>query len=217
MPLVHNHITEKNGQMSIWHITENEAFFMEKLPLTDDDRAEIDGLKGRRRLESLAGKYLVQLMVDFKLKVVKDEFGKPYLANSDAHISITHSSNFAAAIISPNPVGIDIQDVTPRLDRIAWRVMNENKLQQLDKTHRLDHLHTYWCAKEALYKAYGWRDLDFRKNIVITPFRFPENGLKMGEFGCYTEGSVVKENFEKKFMLYLGKIENCILVYALEK
>ncbi len=215
MPLIQNYITEEKGHFCIWHITENEAFFSDKLQLTDTDRAELNERKGRRRLEWLAGKYLVQLMVDFKHKVVKDEFGKPHLEDSDLHISITHSSHFAAAIISPKAVGIDIQEVTPRLDRIAWRVMNDNKLQQLDKTHRLDHLHAYWCAKEAMYKAYGWRGLDFRKNIVIKPFNFPENGLENGIFLHVTEGSVLTDNFEKKFAIYLGKIDNCILVYCL--
>ena len=215
MTLIQNYITEKNGHLAVWHITENEAFFSDKLPLTDTDRAELMERKGRRRLEWLAGKYLVQLMVDFKHKIVKDEFGKPHLEDSNLHISITHSSHFAAAIISSKAVGIDIQEVTPRLDRIAWRVMNDNKLQQLDKTHRLDHLHAYWCAKESLYKAYGWRGLDFRKNIVIEPFNFPENGLENGVFLYVTEGSVLTDNFEKKFTIHLSKIDNCILVYCL--
>lgn len=201
--------------MALWHITENEAFFLEKLPLNDADRSDLDARKGRRRLEWLAGKYLVQWLIDFKFKIVKDEFGKPHLDGSDLQISISHSSEYAVAIVSPNPVGIDIQEVTPRLDRIAWRVMNKNKLQQLDPVHRLDHLHTYWCAKEALYKAYGWRELDFRKNIVIDPFIFPKNGLEEGHFLQVTEGVVLRDAFEKKFTIYLGKIDNCILVYSL--
>lgn len=217
MPLTAHHITEKNGQLAIWHITENEAFFTEKLPLTDADRAELNARKGWRRLEWLAGKYLVQLMVNSAYRVVKDEFGKPHLEGSDLHISISHSSEWAVAIISPNAVGIDIQEVTPRLDRIAWRVMNANKLRQLDPVHRLDHLHVYWCAKEALYKAYGWRELDFRKNIVITPFKFPQNGIEDGIFTPVTEGVVLTDFFEKKFTIYLGKIANCILVYVLKK
>ena len=217
MPLTANYITEKNGQLAIWHITENEAFFMEKLLLTDADRAELNARKGRRRLEWLAGKYLVQLMVNSAYRVVKDEFGKPHLDGSDLHLSISHSSEWAVAIISPNAVGVDIQEVTPRLDRIAWRVMNDNKLQQLDPVHRLDHLHVYWCAKEALYKAYGWRELDFRKNIVITPFIFPQNGIEEGIFTPVTEGVVLTDFFEKKFTIYLGKIANCILVYVLIK
>jgi 4'-phosphopantetheinyl transferase len=217
MPLTQQYTTETNGQLAVWHITENETFFKDKLSLTDSDLAELNERRGRRRLEWLAGKYLVQLLVDFKYKIVKDEFGKPHLEGSDLHISISHSAHWAVAIISPQAVGIDIQEVTPRLDRIAWRVMNENKLQQLDVMHRLDHLHSYWCAKEALYKAYGWRGLDFRKNIVITPFIFPEKGLEIGVFLQVTEGVVLTDNFEKKFKLYLGKIDNCILVYCLLK
>lgn len=215
MPLTESHITEKNGRLAIWHITENESFFMDKLPMTDADRDDLNARKGRRRLEWLAGKYLVQLLVNGAYKVVKDAFGKPHLQGSDLHISISHSAHWAVAIISPNAVGVDIQEVTPRLDRIAWRVMNDNKLQRLSETHRLDHLHVYWCAKEALYKAYGWRDLDFRKNIVIEPFKYPENGLEERHFILATEGVVLRDNFEKKFTIYLGKIDNCILVYCL--
>lgn len=217
MPLTDNHITENRGRLAVWHITEDEAFFIAKLPMTDTDRAELNARKGRRRLEWLAGKYLVQILVDSAYKVVKDAFGKPHLDGSDLHISISHSAHWAVAIVSPNDVGIDIQEVTPRLDRIAWRVMNENKLRQLDLIHRLDHLHTYWCAKEALYKAYGWRELDFRKNIVITPFIFPKIGLEEGIFLPVTEGSVLRDTFEKKFIIYVGKIDNCILVYCLLK
>jgi 4'-phosphopantetheinyl transferase len=217
MPLTQQYITEKNGQLAVWHITENETFFKDKLSLTDADRLQLTERKGRRRLEWLAGKYLVQLLVDFKYKIIKDEFGKPHLEDSDLHISISHSAHWAAAIISPHAVGIDIQEVTPRLDRIAWRVMNDNKLKQLDVVHRLDHLHSYWCGKEALYKAYGWRGLDFRKNIVIDPFVFPQNGLEEGIFLQITEGVVLTDNVEKKFALYLGKIDNCILVYCLLK
>ncbi|MDZ7880547.1 MAG: 4'-phosphopantetheinyl transferase superfamily protein [Saprospiraceae bacterium] len=215
MPLTQQYITETNGQLAVWHITENEMFFKDKLSLTDADRVELSERKGRRRLEWLAGKYLVQLMIDFKYKIIKDEFGKPHLEGSDGHISISHSAHWAVAIISPRAVGIDIQEVTPRLDRIAWRVMNENKLNQLDELHRLDHLHSYWCAKEAMYKAYGWRGLDFRKNMVIKPFVFPKNGLSEGVFRPVTEGVVLTDNFEKKFTLYLGKVDNCILVYCL--
>jgi 4'-phosphopantetheinyl transferase len=215
MPLTIDYITEKNGRLAVWHITENEAFFMSKLLLTDADLVEINGLKGRRKLESLAGKYVVQLLVNGAHKLIKDEFGKPHLDGSNVQISISHSAHWAVAIVSPKAVGIDIQHVTPRLDRIAWRVMNENKLQQLDKTHRLDHLHAYWCAKEALYKAYGWRGLDFRKNIVIDPFVYPENGLENGIFLRVTEGVVLTDSFEKKFTIFLGKIEDCMLVYCL--
>jgi 4'-phosphopantetheinyl transferase len=89
-------------------------------------------------------------------------------------------------------------------------VMNEMKFNSLSEDNRLEHLHVYWGAKEALYKAFGKGELDFKKNILIKPF-----------FYAHTEGvlygSIETEDLKMDFTLYYKKIENYILVYAIEK
>ena len=119
-------------------------------------------------------------------------------------------------IISERPVGIDIQYLTPKLEIVAPRVMNENKLKNLDPNNRLEHLHVYWGAKEALYKAYGEKGLDFRKQIIIKPFHLlieddASHSTKI------TEGSVLADNRTHRFDIFYKKIKNYILVYAIEK
>ena len=76
-------------------------------------------------------------------------------------------------------------------------------------------MHVYWGAKEALYKAYGKGELDFKKNILVEPFLY-ENipyHASDGEF----QGTILKEDFKKNFNLFYRKIDNYILVYAIEK
>ena len=166
-------------------------------------------------MEWLASRYLVQVMTGWAFKIEKDGFGKPILADKNYHISISHSKDFTAAIIGTESVGIDIQYITPRLEGIARRVMNESKFKMLHTDNRLEHLHVYWGAKEAMFKAYGKGALDFRKNILIEPFLY-EN-TEGGDNGHAFHGEVQKDDFESDYILFYKKIDNYILVYAIEK
>ena len=210
MPLTDYLIETEHARLGVWHITEDEQFFIRKLPLTDTEKTELSGLRGRRRLEWLSGRYLVHVMTGWAYQYMKDSYGKPFLKESRYHISISHSQDYAVAIIAPTLVGIDIQYLTPKLEGVAWRVMNDEKLKRLNEEKRLEHLHVYWGAKEALFKAYGKKELDFKKNIVIEPFHYDNTE-------GYSHGFVKKDDFELHFDIFYKKIEHYILVYAIEK
>ncbi len=210
MPLTDYLIEIEHARLGLWHITEDEEYFIKKLPLTEADQAELKPLRGRRRIEWLAARYLVQVMTGWAYSLVKDVFGKPHLSGSDYHVSVSHSKDYTAAIIAPEVVGIDIQYLTPKLETVAWRVLNESKFKNLNEEKRLEHLHVYWGAKEALYKAYGQKDLHFKENILIQPFHYLEDD-------GYSHGMVKKDGKEKTFHIYYKKIEHYILVYAIEK
>jgi 4'-phosphopantetheinyl transferase len=216
MPLQEYNITEPHGRLGLWHITEDEAYFLRKLPLTDMEKAEIEGSTGRKKLEKLAGKLLFRKLTGWALTIEKDNNGKPFFKDSDLHLSLSHSGDYVAGIISERPVGIDIQYLTLKLERVAPRVMNENKLKNLDPNNRLEHLHVYWGAKEALYKAYGQKGLDFKKHIIIEPFSDMVIDEKAQAIKI-TEGSVLKDNQEHRFNIFYKKIKNYILVYAIER
>ena len=210
MPLTDYHIEIEHARLGLWHITEGEDFFLKKLPLSEADRAELKPLRGNRRLEWLAARYLVQVMTGWAYSLVKDVFGKPFLMGSEYHISVSHSGEYTAAIIAPHVVGIDIQLLTTKLEGMAWRVMNETKLKNLSHEKRSEHLHVYWGAKEALYKAYGQKELHFKKNILVEPFNY------VGDEG-FSHGTILKENLKRDFDIFYKKIEQYILVYAIEK
>ena len=82
-------------------------------------------------------------------------------------------------------------------------------MESLEAASRIEHLHVYWGAKECLYKAYGRRQLDFKGHIHIDPFAYD---LSKG----YFTGQVKKEAFVGHFELYYEKIDDYMLVYALE-
>lgn len=197
------------GEIGLWHIRETEAFFREELQLTEAEKRYIDGVKGHRRIESLAVRYLLHLMSGRKIRGAcrKDAFGKPFLEDSPFHISISHTTDWAAVIAAPVIVGIDVQRYVPKIDQLAPKFMRETEFESLQPDSRLEHLHVYWGAKEALYKAYGRRQLDFKSNILIDPFVYDPAG------GTFT-GQIEKDDYRQLFQLEYHLIEDGVYVFA---
>lgn len=199
------------GELGLWKVQEDADFFMEKLDLFPQEQVLIQQIKGHRKLEWLASRWLLHLMSgrDIRGACLKDEFGKPYLDNSFYEISISHSRELVSVMAAPQAVGIDIQKLVGKIESIAHKFLRTEEAESLSTSNHLEHLHVYWGAKEALYKAYGRKQLDFKKNIFIEPFDF---NLRNGK--CF--GSVRKNDFHADFELRYEQIGNYILVYAIK-
>jgi len=212
MALTFHQKIQPEGELGLWQIEETEEYFLERLQLRRREYQELEYLKGNRRLEWLAGRWLLHLMSGRKMRgsCLKDEFGKPYLSDSLYEISISHSHGQVAVLAAPCSVGVDIQKVIEKIDRIAHKFMREPEMRSLREATRIEHLHVYWGAKEALYKAYGRRSLDFKEHIFIDPFGYDlEGGICTGHI---SKGEYL-QFFEVKYELIKGEY---ILVTALE-
>jgi len=211
MPLAQRKYLKPEGELGIWKITEDETYFLRRLELLEEEADYFEALKGKRRIEWLAARWLLHLMSgrDKRGACLKDEHGKPYLDGSLFDISISHSRDKVVVMAAPRLVGIDIQVVVEKIERIAYKFMRPAELDSLEPITRLEHLHVYWGAKEALYKAYGRKKLDFKQHIFINPFAFDvTNGQ------C--SGYVKKDDFEASFKIWYEKLGDYILVYGME-
>lgn len=197
--------------MGIWRIEEPEQYFLEKINLFPEERAQLEQMTGRRRLEWLAVRWLLHQMSGraFRSPCLKDEHGKPYLLHSLYDISISHSNELAAVIAAPRAVGIDVQRKVAKIERIAHKYMGADEMDSLKEDIKLEQLHIYWGAKEALYKAYGRRQLDFKNHIFIQPF------VQVQQQG-QLQGYIEKEDFFQDYRICYRQIEDYILVYALQ-
>ena len=208
---IHHHIKYSDSQTSIgiWNIEENEAFFSSKLSLFDDEQLETESLNNRKRLEWFAGRFLLHDMLgaNDRIHCRKDIFGKPFLDEDHRHISLSHSRDFAAVIVSEHSVGIDIQYFTEKIGRIAPKFMTDAEFASISQIHRLEQLHVYWGAKESLYKAYGKRGLDFRDHIFLDAFVFSIEGGQ-------TTARVQKGNFVQHFNVSYRLLEHYMLVWC---
>ena len=96
MPLFFQHTINETTKLGIWHIEEEEDFFLAKVPLQKSITHP------HKRLQHLAGRYLLQyLFPDFPYtEILIADTRKPYLPNDQYHFSISHCSDYAAVIIS---------------------------------------------------------------------------------------------------------------------
>jgi 4'-phosphopantetheinyl transferase len=211
MPLLFQKNIGTDAKAAVWNIEESEEWFIERLWLCREELLELGTLKDKKRLEWLADRYVLHELIGEKdrFPCIKDEMGKPFLQGSDWQISLSNSANKASAMISKQAIGLDIQYLTEKIERIASKFMSEKEMNSLSETERLEHLHVFWGAKEALYKAYGKRALDFKKHIFVEPFLFD---LKKG----IASGSILKEDYTALYDIFYEKFENFIIVYAAE-
>jgi phosphopantetheinyl transferase len=199
----------KNGQIGVWKIEEQEQFFTNQLSLSDEQAQELNKKHPKRKMEWLASRHLVKELSNGQ-DCIKDTFGKPFFPNSPLKLSISHSGEFAAVVTHSQSVGVDIQKITPRIRRIAPKFLRQEEEDSLQEVHVLEQLHVIWGAKEALFKAYGKKEIDFRKHLFVQPFEYQLNGGK-------AIGHVQKGNYFEKFDIIYEQLSEYILVYVIQK
>src|SRR5688572_11042674 len=122
----------------------------------DKERGILEKLSPRKRSEWLASRELLFKIADLpeRVECLYDDFGKPYLAGINKHISVSHSASWATAMISERSCGVDIQVFSHTVERISGKFLSENEINQTEQlSNRLHHLHLLWGAKESMYKA----------------------------------------------------------------
>src|SRR5699024_5251446 len=109
MPLYKTITVNPGTKVLIWKIEETFEALSENIELTEICRTRVANMKSdmhRRVFMSIRHLLALEGYSDFDLYY--DAFGKPYL-NNDKYISITHSFNYTAIILSDEEVGIDIE------------------------------------------------------------------------------------------------------------
>lgn len=77
-------------------------------------------------------------------KVKKDANGKPYLINSNKHISISHTEKYTFIIVSSKNIGIDVERIRNVSDELKnYLKINTNSKYQFFKE---------WTRREAMIK-----------------------------------------------------------------
>lgn len=169
MALFYQHNINQHTRLGIWRIEEPEEFFLEKVPLKRDVTHPY------KRLQHLAGRYLLPLLCkDFPLEdILVADTRKPYLPDEQYHFSISHCGNYAAAIVSSrHRVGIDIELVSSRIEKISHKFLAPGEQEFLAQWTLFDQLRlelttVLWSAKEALFKWHGAGQIDFRHHMQL--------------------------------------------------
>jgi len=166
MPAVLKKNIAHNISIAVWQIAETEAFFYDFLKLLPEDELHIKNCKLQKvRLQKLACRaVLAELLKNNEICITYSEIGQPQL--KDYHISFSHTKNCVAVVLSKTPVGIDIEELAPRILPLYPRFMHKKEIAVCD-VNNLKDLYYYWCAKEAMYKWYAKGNLDFTADLYV--------------------------------------------------
>lgn len=179
MPLVYEKNINLTTRLGVWHITEAMDFFAQQVPIQTQIKHP------HKQLQHLAGRYLLkELYPDFPYALIRiADTKKPFLENDAYHFSISHCGDYAAVIVSSTKrVGIDIELVTEKVERIMHKFLSLKEQQLLkaieSSSKQLVHaalLTAAWGIKESLFKWYGDGQVDFKKHLHINQIKLTED------------------------------------------
>ena len=202
MAIAHRQQVDTDTEFAIWKIEEEADELIDQLQLNDAEQAYVEKLsKGKRNLHWLSTRVLLRKMLqtDHYIDCQVDSHGKPYLVNSAYHISLSHSFDYAAVMISKSkPVGIDIEQIKDKVERIAHKFLSSEEIALLGSQNRIQQLYACWCAKEAVYKCFGQKEISFLDNIHLKPFEYAAKG----ELKVWLQKDALDINYHVNYMQF---------------
>ena len=176
MPIIDDVSLLPKTRVVIWEINESVNDLKSNVVLSNDSLKLLNQKKSEiHKKQFLAIRNIFNfLCIDEKdLRYVKS--GKPIFLNKKK-ISISHSGNYAALIISENNVGIDIEIINDKALKLKSKFLETelNYPLELNKETSL----VYWNIKESIFKAVDKAGIDFKKNILVLPLDMKKNVLK---------------------------------------
>ena len=212
MPLTFLENINTDTAIGLWKITESPEDLMARLQLKEHELKLLSSLsKEKRNLHWLATRVLLRKMLNTNqyIDCQADENGKPILINHPHHISLSHSYEYAAVMVSETKkVGIDIEIIKEKIERVKNKFLNNQELSFINPDHQIEQLYVCWCAKEALYKLNGKKETSFKNHIHLEDFVYREKGS--------LSAKIEKENIAHQFTVYYEKLDNYMLGFVCE-
>lgn len=158
------------GELGIWSIEES----IEQLEELSKTAAPKHITSQNRLREYLAWRAMLEQMRP-STSVVYNHLGAPTIERS--YISVSHTSKYAAVLLSSEPCGVDIESTRRNFQRISSRYISDNECNLNGSDNPLFKA-IIWCAKEAMYKLSGRVELDFTCDIKINAIDFTQRTMQ---------------------------------------
>jgi 4'-phosphopantetheinyl transferase len=160
----------------------------------------------KRDIEKAGTRYLLKsLLKNQPFSLAYTPENKPFLEDRDEHISISHSHNKLVVIMNAiENTGIDIELIRDKVVNIQHKFLSEKELSFANNDPEI--LITLWAAKEAMYKVYGLKEVEFIKHLMVEPF-----------IGDELQGRIEMQGFRKRYKLIGEEIDGYKMVYVLHE
>ncbi|ALJ05794.1 4-phosphopantetheinyl transferase [Pseudalgibacter alginicilyticus] len=171
MPLYKTITPNSQTTVKIWKITESYNELFQSVNLKPKSLERVLNMKSEMHQRGFLS--VRMLLAEFGYNDVDlhyDKNGKPYLKDGK-QISITHSFNFSAVIISDSIVGVDIEKQRDKINIIAHKFVDYEFDYLIENdTNYIKKLTVIWCIKESLYKLFATPGLSFKQHCLVIPF-----------------------------------------------
>ena len=210
MPLYKKFNIVENAQVLIWQITESFEDLFDEVYLKDISLVRVNNMKALSHQKGfLSIRKLLQEVGYSDEDLFYDETGKPNLVDGKL-ISITHSFEFSAIIISEKIAGIDLEMQREKIITIAEKFM-DTEFDFLPKEKELDFIQkstVIWGVKEAVFKIENQVGISFKDHISVFPFEMADGK---------TSAILTFESQVKEYSIQFEIVENYIVVIAFAK
>tara|TARA_R110000868_G_scaffold176971_2_gene415101 strand:- start:47 stop:673 length:627 start_codon:yes stop_codon:yes gene_type:complete len=171
MPLYKTINPNSQTIVKIWKISESYESLMKNSNLKPESLERVLGMKSELHQRGfLSVRHLLAAFDYNDEDLFYDNNGKPHLKDGK-QISITHSFNFSAVIVSDTIVGVDIEKQRNKITIIAHKFIDyEFDYLNENEDHYIKKLTTIWCVKESLYKLFATPGLSFKQHCLVIPF-----------------------------------------------
>ncbi|MBD0823596.1 4'-phosphopantetheinyl transferase family protein [Aestuariibaculum marinum] len=170
MPLYKTITPNSQTTVKIWKITESFDDLMHGLDLKPESLSRVSGMKSEMHQRGfLSVRHLLRAFGYSDSDLFYDKNGKPHLKDGK-QISITHSFQFSAVIVSDGIIGIDIEKQREKIQVIAHKFIDYeyNYLEEHTEDY-INKLTVIWCVKESLYKLFATPGLSFKQHCLMIP------------------------------------------------
>jgi len=199
-----------NFQFAIWKMEEQLDELVNQASLAAADLARLNSFSHQARKKEWICVRLLLKKLHKNISIRYLESGRPVLENSSAHISISHTKDFAGLILSASQVvGIDLERIHPRIEKIAHKFVSAEEEKFLGGANHLEKLFVVWGVKEVLFKMHSIGELIFKEHLIVDPFVF-------GGQGAVT-ASVMKGIFQKKYTLNYKLQDDLLITWCIDE
>ena len=195
MPLAYIKYQGPSSVLGLWHLTEDESFFLREVDQLVTNQAQLATIHHSYRF--------VYLNFD---GIWTDEYNKPHLVLQNAHISLSHATPYVVAILDVNSYcGIDVERLRDKLLPLSPKFLSKPEIEIADQD--VENLAVLWGAKEALYKLHGRKSLIFKDNLRVSEFNYKDG---RGNF----KGVIELEKQYEEYRMESWKFGDYVLVYT---
>jgi len=200
MPFLKEFIINEKTKIKLWKVMIGELNTKE---LNSDEKKILKLKKSNLLKEQFLATRKVLALENSNYKITYDINGKPLL-NSKYNISISHSHEIAAIVISDNSkIGLDVQLNENKIFNIQNKFLNKSEKLNIGDDPTVDILTMVWTSKESIYKAISLKGVSFSENIKIDKvIEKDKTGI-----GYYINGTE-KVKFDLKFF-YIDEYTIC--------